>query len=346
MSRARRPPPPPAPRLASRWRAQVDDYATDADASPAGAAVGAASGRLVVFDPESGAVRWAREAHAGGVLALAWRPGGALLASAGQDGKARLWGADGEPLAELAGAAAWVERLAWSPDGAHLAIASGKEVLLARANGAAVARLGPHPSAVTGLAWNRRGERVAASHYGGVTIWTARTGKPVRSLSWKGSMISLAWSPDGQIVACGEQDASVHFWRLASGEDSRMAGYAAKVKSLAWDAQSSRLATAGEREVIVWDFRGAGPEGSQPLQLVGHRDLVGAVAFAPRGLRLASGAADGSVAVWDLAELESPIVGVGAHDGAITRLAWTASGELLGTDAGGGVALWAAGPAG
>lgn len=145
-----------------------------------------------------GAVRWDREVHAGGVLALAWQPGGARLATVGQDGRARLWGPDGAAQAELAGDAAWVEQVAWSPDGELLAFASGRFVHVVRASGAPLVRLGPHPSTVTGLAWNRRGERVAASHYGGVSIWTARTGGAVRTLTWKGSMISLAWSPDGQ----------------------------------------------------------------------------------------------------------------------------------------------------
>jgi WD40 repeat protein len=339
VSRARRAPSPP--RLHARWRARVDDFAVDADVGPAGVAVASASGKLSVFDLADGAVRWARDAHDGGVLATAWHPRAGLLASAGQDGKARLWDASGGLLAEVADDAAWVEQLAWSPNGEYLAIGAGRTVLIVRPSGGAVARVGPHASTITGLAWNRRGDRLAASHYGGVTIWTARTGNPVRTLAWKGSMISLAWSPDGQAVACGEQDASVHFWRLVSGEDARMGGYSAKVRSLAWDVQSSRLATAGEPDVIVWDFRGAGPEGTQPLQLVGHRELVGVVDFASRGLLLASGAADGSVAAWDLARTDAPLLGFGAHDGAVSRIAWTGtSREILGTDATGGIALW------
>lgn len=340
MRRGRRS--PALPRLDVRWRGRVDDFATDCDVGAGGVAVAAASGRIAVLGLADGAVRWAREAHAGGVLALAWQPGGAQLVTGGQDGRARLWGPDGAPQAELAGDAAWVEHVAWSPDGELFAFASGRFVHVVRASGAPLVRLGPHPSTVTGLAWNRRGERVAASHYGGISIWTARTGGAVRTLTWKGSMISLAWSPDGQVVACGEQDGSVHFWRLASGEDSRMGGYTAKVRSLAWDVQSSRLATAGEPEVIVWDFQGPGPEGSEPQLLAAHGGLVSVVRFAPRGLVLASGAADGSVAAWDLGDADRPLLGVATHDGAITRVVWAPSADtFVTTDAHGGVALLA-----
>lgn len=330
-----------SPRLRTRWRARVDDFAVDADVGADAVAVGAASGELSVFARDGGAVRWTREGHAGGVLAVAWSPRGGALASAGQDGRARLWDASGVVALEVAGDAAWVEQLAWSPDGEHLAIGAGRTVRIIRASGAHVATLGPHASTVTGLAWNRRGDRVAASHFGGVTIWTARTGGLVRRLAWRGSMISLAWSPDGRVVVCGEQDASLHFWRLASGEDARMGGYSAKVRSLAWDGRSARLATSGERDVIVWDFGGGGPEGTRPLQLAGHDELVTVVGFAPRGPWLASGAADGGVAVWDLARGEGAPLGVGAHEAAVSRLRWTATGrEVLATDAGGGVVLW------
>ena len=31
--------------------------------------------------------------------------------------------------------------------------------------------------------------------------------------------------PDGDIVACGSQDNSVHFWRRSTGMDAEMTGY-------------------------------------------------------------------------------------------------------------------------
>ena len=59
--------------------------------------------------------------HRGGVLTLAWQPGGALLASGGRDGELRLWrvGAAADRSHDDAG---WdpVLSVAWSADGRRL----------------------------------------------------------------------------------------------------------------------------------------------------------------------------------------------------------------------------------
>src|SRR5687768_18289463 len=49
------------------------------------------------------------KAHEGATMALAWSPKRALLASAGQDGVARLYDANGASVAKLSGGAPWVE---------------------------------------------------------------------------------------------------------------------------------------------------------------------------------------------------------------------------------------------
>jgi WD40 repeat protein len=87
---------------------------------------------------------------------------------------------------------------------------------------------------------------------------------------------------DAKVIACGSQDASVHFWRLKSGKDSEMTGYPFKPKALAWDRESKLLATAGDAKVTVWDFRGKGPEGSRPIQLESHKGVCTRLAFSPR----------------------------------------------------------------
>ena len=60
--------------------------------------------------------------------------------------------------------------------------------------------------------------------------------------------------PDGDIVACGSQDNTVHFWRRSSGKDSMMSGYAGKPSALALSASGILLATGGGQDVTVWSF--------------------------------------------------------------------------------------------
>ena len=215
------------------WRTQVGDYATAIAYSADGSllAVGAASGEVHVFDARTGRVRWKALAHPGGVLALGLSPTACVLASAGQDGVARLSLEDGTKLAELPGKSGWVEHLAWSPAGGKLATASGKTVRLWDADGSPLLETEPHASAVTGVAWSSSGKQLATCCYGGVHLWNVVDGARARHLAWKGSLIRLSWSPDDKVIACASQDCSVHFWRLGTGHDAEMTGYPFKPRA-------------------------------------------------------------------------------------------------------------------
>ncbi|HEY3822284.1 MAG TPA: WD40 repeat domain-containing protein [Polyangiaceae bacterium] len=324
------------------WRAQVGDYATSVGYSADGSlvAVGAASGEVQVFDAATGRLRWKTLAHPRGVLALSWSPTACVLASAGQDGMARLHLEDGSRFAELPGKAGWVEQLAWSVDGRKLATASGKTVRLWDADGSPLLETEPHESAVTGVAWNKSGTELATCCYGGVHLWNVAAGTCSRHLPWKGSLISLAWSPDDRVMACASQDCSVHFWRLGTGQDSEMTGYRFKPKAMAWDARGSLLATSGDATITCWDFAGKGPEGTAPIQLQGHRTQVMHLAFSHRKALLASGGQDPSVLLWSPRKAKTP-TGYAFLEDEISGIAWDpGQRSVAAIDAAGHVGCW------
>jgi WD40 repeat protein len=200
----------------------------------------------------------------------------------------------------------------------------------------------PLESTVTGLAFRRDGTGIAVSCYGGVHVLPLVPDARPRHLAWKGSLVSLAWSPDAKVIAAGSQDGTVHFWRLASGRDSEMTGYPAKPRALAWDAESKLLATAGDRVVTVWDFRGKGPEGTAPLQLKGHQGLCTALAFGHTRSVLASGSQDTSVLVWEPRRGSKP-VRFGFLEDEITAIRWLPGDRgLVAADASGSLCCWEA----
>jgi len=285
--------------LRPAWQATLDDYPTALAVSRDGTllAAGSASGRLSVFDGTSGELLHTREAHANGVLALAF--GRSTLASAGQDGHARLWQpASGEAIAALPGGSGWVSHVRWSPDGKRLATAAGKHVKFWDANGALLQGW-QAAAGINGLAFNAVGGLLAASAGAEVLLWRCGDGGLDRTLTWASTLLNTHWSPDSKVIAAGSLDKSVHFWRAGSWLDSRMGGYARKPQVLAWSADAKQLATTGEDAVIVWSFTGKGPEGTRPLQLSHHLRAPDVLAAHPQKPLLLSGAPDRSVVLWD-----------------------------------------------
>ena len=85
-----------------------------------------------------------------------------------------------------------------------------------------------------------------------------------------GIIVSLELSQDGDIVACGSQDNTVHFWRRSSGQDSMMSGYPGKPSSLAFDSTGKLLATSGSSVITVWSFN----DGVQRVLAQGNLNII------------------------------------------------------------------------
>jgi WD40 repeat protein len=318
--------------LAQRWQAEIGDHVIALAWSPDGADLAAAGvgGPITLCDGTTGRIRHVLPGHGFGTTALSWSPQGALLASSGQDGKVKLWNVRDASLQHtLDGGSAWVERVAWSPDGALLASAAGRKVRLWNAAGQLVREYGNHPSTVADVQWKPGTQELASASYGQIALFHPDHAEPVRSLKWKGSQLVLAWSPDGKHLATGDQDSTVHFWIMRTGEDLMMSGYPMKVRELAWDHTSRFLATGGGAVPCVWDVSGKGPAGTKPVQLEGHKANVSGLAFQHSGPLLASGGADGQVILWHLSKHKRPLAQLQADSG-ISQMAWSPDDQRLG----------------
>ena len=327
------------------WSAGVGDYAIAGGWTRRGEAlvVGDAAGGVYAFDGKSGATIWTQPGvHAGGLLAVAMHPYRPAFATVGQDGRLLVWSAaDGRVRVAIDVGDGWVENVAWSPDGKWLAASCSRQVHAYDADGVNIWRSHDHPSTVSAIAWSSRKE-LATACYGRVTFFDAFTGELRQKLEWMGSLVSMVLSPDGDIVACGSQDNSVHFWRRSTGEDSMMSGYPAKPSALAFDDTGTLLATSGGEAVTVWSFRGSGPEGTRPGVLKHHVQTVTALAFARRRMRLASGSRDGVVVVWSLRrDGQGGPIGAAPVADLVGALYWRPDGRALAAlDGQGGATVW------
>jgi WD40 repeat protein len=269
--------------------------------------------------------------HGTGVLAVAWQPGRDVIASSGQDGTVVLWNTDRtvDPK-RLRRAMAWTERLAFSSDGKLLAASTGKTVSVWSGEGELLHESAPHPGSVAAIAWDKSGRDLAAATFGGVWVHRIESGKlTTRTYQWAAAALAVSFSPNGKVLAAGMQDGSVHFWYLATGDDSQISGYGTKVPLIEWSANSRYLATGAGSEVIVWDFTGkGGPEGSTPLELRGHTERIVTLAFQPDGPWLVSGGKDWRITLW-LPGKESQAVDGHLTSSEVTATRWSPDGKLL-----------------
>lgn len=324
MPRAVAAPAVSAPPMAQTWEAQLGDHIVRLEWSPDGSRLAAAlvGGPITVFESGGRFVRELR-GHDFGTLAISWSADSRLLASGGQDGVARIWDpGTGAELHRLAAGAQWVEQVAFSPLRDYLAIAAGRHLHLWNGDGVALSEFPPHPSTISDIAWQPGELFFATAAYGQLATFHAARPEAVKSFNWKGSILVVAWSPDGNYIATGNQDSSVHFWYRKTGRDLEMTGYPAKIREISWDSSSRFLATGGSPVVTIWDCGGQGPAGTKPTQLEAHDRFISALAYQHRGGLIASGCQEGAVYVWNHRKPARPLRGAWLGS-AVTQLRWS-----------------------
>ena len=203
----------------------------------------------------------------------------------------------------------------------------GKQVRARDENG--VVRTWSAPTTARGLAFQPKGFRLAATHYNGATLWFPKVEGTPQTLEWKGAHLDVTFSADGRFLVTSMQENALHGWRLQDSRNMRMTGYPAKTRSLSWSYDGQWLATSGADAAVIWPFKDKdGPMGKAPRECGVRQARVTQVAFHPRALVVAIGYADGLVLLTRLADAAEILV---RHpgDGAVSALAWDASGARL-----------------
>jgi eukaryotic-like serine/threonine-protein kinase len=237
-----------------------------------------------------------------GIAETIWfSPDGRRFATAGPTWAAlTLWDAmTGVELRRL-GNTAVVHACAFSPDGKHIVLAEGNQIVRVwdAETGEQRTVFRGHDSEAHSVAYSPDGKRIASSSRKIIRIWDAATGAELTRLEdEKASISSLTYSPDGlRLISCGG-DNIIRVWDVASGKRILAIEMEDGAKGrIAISHDGKLIASGGIGEIRVWNAT----NGRQFMTLRGHYGTVEAVSFSPVADRLVScSREDGTVKVWD-----------------------------------------------
>jgi WD40 repeat protein/serine/threonine protein kinase len=286
--------------------------------------------------------------HSHEIMSFAWEPDGQRLATGSADETIKIWNTTtGREAFTLRGHRERITSLAWGPDG-RLAAGSGdgsvKVYNLVRDQESNV--LPGHGVRATAVSWSPSGKRLASGGDDGkVRIWDPSTRLEVLTLKGHdegqvsqqfGLLRSLAWSPDETHLASAGLDGRVLVWEVAGGREvfSLPADHGC-VWSVAWSPDGTRLA-AGSQDGTIRTVEGLGHtpkvhvfKAHEPRVFgTAGEQGVRALAWSPKGDRLASGGPDGLVKLWDPTRAVE-LYRMEGRQSWVMGLAWSSDGKRL-----------------
>jgi hypothetical protein len=297
-----------------------------------------------------------------GTKAVAFSPGGEMLATGDINGRAYLWDtASGQRTATLnnfgsrpGATIPSADSVAFSPAGEMLAVGdnNGSTYLWDVAtvkNTVVLTDPGTSGnSAVDAVAFSASGTLLATGDCNGSTyLWNLSTLQNVAALSEPGTggacVTSVAFSPDGTVLATGDTNGRAYLWNLATERVTATLPNGSPVTSVAFNPGGTTLATGSGRGVELW----TAATGQLAGRLIAPVEFqnVSAVAFDPGGKILAAGNGGGSTVLWNIearrrtATLVDPH-GTGGNPAAVNAVAISPDGSTLAAGDFSGTYLW------
>lgn len=272
------------------------------------------------------------DSNSGPVQIVSFSLDGRRLASAGADGRVRIWSVvSGTPERVLDGSTSSVQDIDFSPTGKLLASghADGSLILWDISSGKKMASFQGHASAVRAVAFRPDGSQIASGgDDGAIKLWKVEAGGDTHTLSGhSGPVHCLAFGPGGKLLASGGSDRFIRVWDVDRGEEVNiLSGHLDAVKTLAFSPSGRELASASrDQAILLWDLVTNKTSSSLPLPAPAR-----SLAFSPDGEQLAVAGEDGRLRLLGFAQDHTSQVFSG-HSGPIRTLAFSPDGKIVAT---------------
>ena len=226
--------------------------------------------------------------------------------------------------------------LAWSPDGASLAVAgvSGPITLFNGADGAIQQKLPGHALDTMAIAW-RKDSRLLASvgQDGKVRLWDADNGTQRAEMAGGASWVErVAFSPVGDwlVSAAGRK---LRLWNSGGELVREYADANSTITDIKWRRDGKQFAISAYNGVVLYD-----PTKAEPLRRFEWQGSTLTLEWSPDGRYIATGDQDSTVHFWINATGQD--LQMWGYETKVLELAWSANSRYLATGGGTQVVIW------
>ena len=279
--------------------------------------------------------------HRWGSFSIAFSPDGNTLASGGGD-ELYLWDvASGDRKLTIQGHTRAVVSMANSPNGTILATSDSHNIHLWDPN------TGDYIQMIYGLGFlvhprdlvfGPDGNTLASTDFRAIHLWDINSRTHINTIyKWFGhgqasppsyssvGYNSVAFSPDGQYIASGHSDNSIHFWYMGRTYIDALKGHTDEVSSIAF-LRDGRMLVSGSYDYTVrlWDLNTK----SNIDTFIGHIEKVNCVALNPDESIVASGSDDNTFNLWDIDTGQARIIQT-IHTKGVHQLTFSGDGKTL-----------------